>query len=230
MIAIIGAQDEEIRAIKSLFSSYQMEDLNGYSIYVGRLNNQSVLLAKSAIGGVACSVLMTLLFTRYPIDFVYNVGTAGSFSKAQTAPFDVVIAEKLAYYDADVTFFSPYRYGQMAGCPAFYKSDKVTIDKIRGMSWPFTLRYGTILSGDKFVEVKHDVLSIIDQYFTNDNILAFDMESTYFAQTCYIFHKPFLVIRIISDIIDQNKQKESYDKVLELSSHYYSLMLAKLIQ
>lgn len=229
MIAIIGAQDQEINAIRELMSNVSDKDLFGYQCYIGQINQQEVILAKSKVGGVACSVLMTLLLSNYPIRFVYNVGTAGSYQGANTKPYDIIVAEQLGYYDTDLTLFPRYQYGQMAECPRFFTSSLVGIDQIKAHDWPFNVKFGTILSGDKFVNPSQDVLAIIAKEFRNDNILALDMESTYFAQACYIFNKPFLVLRIVSDIIDSEEQRNSYETVLEVSSQYYAQILARII-
>lgn len=229
MIAIIGAQDEEIVGIKHLMKDQKEIDFFGYQCFLGNINQKAVLLAKSKVGSVACSVLMSLLFSHYPITFAFNVGTAGSYKKANITPFTFVVGEKLSYYDADLTFFKHYQYGQMAACPRFFESSTAMVAKIKQERWSFPLVYGTIVSGEKFVTSKQDVLAIIKQEFKDDHVVAMDMESTYFAQVCYLFQKPFLVLRIISDIVDDGNQAQSYASILQKSSEAYQEFLRKLI-
>ena len=45
----------------------------------------------------------------------------------------------------------------------------------------------------------------MDTYFKDDNVCAFDMESTALAQACYLLEVPFLAIRAISDVIGRKE-------------------------
>lgn len=230
MIAIIGAQYEEIKGIINLMETKVEKDFYGFQCFEGTIQQQPVIVAKSKVGSVACSVLMSLLFSHYPISFSINVGTAGSFKATKMKPGTVIVGEHLSYYDVDLTFFGHYEYGQMAACPRFFESTHHLVEQIRNKSWSFPLAFGTILSGEKFVTAQQDVLKIIDHEFENSQVYAIDMESTYFAQVCYLFNQPFLVVRVISDLVDGEQQAYNYEKVLEISSHYYRDIVLNLVQ
>ena len=52
----------------------------------------------------------TLLFEKYPIDYLINIGSAGVLDLKQNVG-DVVISNAITYHDVDVTAFN-YEYGQ----------------------------------------------------------------------------------------------------------------------
>ena len=76
---------------------------------------------------------------------------------------------------------------------------------------------GTILTGDKFFTDVKECNRIVNEHFKDDNVCAFDMESTALAQACYLLNVPFLAIRAISDVIDKKEDAEDryHDYVLE---------------
>ncbi|WP_251438417.1 5'-methylthioadenosine/S-adenosylhomocysteine nucleosidase, partial [Staphylococcus aureus] len=67
----------------------------------------------------------TLLISHYKVDIVINTGSAGGIGEG-LAIGDVVISDKLAYSDVDVTAFG-YEYGQMAQMPLYYEANDVLV-------------------------------------------------------------------------------------------------------
>ena len=86
-----------------------------------------------------------------------------------------------------------------------------------------------MLSGDKFVCDKHNPNEYIKSNFSDMNILTTDMESTALANTCYLLKIPFVVVRVVSDILESVGQKESYEEVLQVSSVIAKEVIHKLI-
>lgn len=229
MIAIIGAQKEELKAIKELLVDLKEVEINGYLCFLGKIKDKNVIVAKGGIGGVNTAILLTLLFSKYTITFAYNLGTCGSYKEASVNVGDVIIGDKLSFYDTDVTVFSHYRYGQMAGQPPFYESDYEKIKYLEEQDFNFKIIKGGILSGEKFLTKEHNIINTIHTRFSDLNIKGFEMESAYFGQVCHTFNIPFLVLRVVSDLIDSESQKTDYEKLLENSSKYYSKIIYQLI-
>ena len=89
---------------------------------------------------------------------------------------------------------------------------------------------GDMLSGDNFVTNQDDILDKITNKFIDKNVISVDMESTAVAQCCYIYKVPFVVLRTISDIINEKHQKDSYETVLQVSSKKIAVLLQKLME
>ena len=109
----------------------------------------------------------------------------------------MVIAEKLAYHDVDVTAFG-YEYGQMAQQPLYFETDKKFVSLIQeslsklDQNW----HLGLIVTGDSFV-AGEDKIATIKKHFPQ--VLAVEMEGAAIAQAAHAFNLPFLVIRAMSD-------------------------------
>jgi adenosylhomocysteine nucleosidase len=86
-----------------------------------------------------------------------------------------------------------------------------------------------MLSGDKFVCDKHNPNAYIQEHFDDLNILTTDMESTSLANACHLLDIPFVVVRVVSDILESVGQKESYEEVLKVSSLVAKEVINKLI-
>ncbi len=215
MIGIIGAQIEEIQAFLEKMIVKKEVELHNKIYYYGLLGSKEVVLTLCGIGKVAAANTTTILLDHFPIDWVVNVGTAGGI-KGKVSPKNVLIAYCLAYSDADLTFFEHYQYGQMAGCPRYFESDKALVNKFYEYDNSFVK--GTIISGDQFAYKAETINKTIDR-FVDGNIYAVDMESAAVAHVCYLMQKKFIVLRYISDIIGEVNQEENYEANLLLSSH-----------
>ena len=226
MKIIIGAQKEEIESIKDLFSEVEEKSYLTIKYLQGKINNQDCVLAQGGIGAASTVMLITLLKTRFDIEYIINVGTAGGVNNKGLKPKDVVISDNLAYYDADVSAFG-YKYGQMAGCPRAFKADEKLVNLIKTQNPTFIV--GDMLSGDKFVCDKHNPNEYIRTHFEDLNILTTDMESTSLANACYLLDIPFVVVRVVSDILESVGQKESYEEILKISSVVAKDVIHKLI-
>jgi len=226
MKIIIGAQKEEIESIKDLFSEVEEKSYLSIKYLQGKINNQDCVLAQGGIGAASTVMLITLLRTRFDIEYIINVGTAGGVNNKGLKPKDVVISDNLAYYDADVSAFG-YKYGQMAGCPRAFKADEKLVNLIKTQNPTFIV--GDMLSGDKFVCDKHNPNEYIRTHFEDLNILTTDMESTSLANACYLLDIPFVVVRVVSDILESVGQKESYEEILKISSVVAKDIIHKLI-
>ena len=183
-------------------------------------------MAQGGIGAASTVMLITLLKTQFDIEYIINVGTAGGVNNKGLKPKDVVISDNLAFYDADVSAFG-YKYGQMAGCPRSFKADENLINKILEIN-P-NIRKGDMLSGDKFIVDKHHPMEHITKNFSDLDILTVDMESCAVANACYLLKIPFVILRVVSDIIESHDQGKTYEEVLQISGQVAAEIINKLI-
>lgn len=214
MILIIGAQHEEVNAILKLFDNYTLKKIKQYDYYEGKIKGKDSVLVQGGIGAATSVMMITLFSTIYDIDYVVNVGTAGGVANKGLKTYDIVVSNSLAYYDADVTFFG-YKMGQMASCPRAFKADENLANKIKE-SYP-EVKVGDMLSGDKFITMKHNPNEYIKENFFDLNVLTTDMESCAVANVCYLLEIPFVVVRVVSDILGEENQGITYEEVLKES-------------
>ena len=115
-IGIICAMDEEIRILVENLENAEKHTRHGLVFHTGSIGRHEVVLVQSGIGKVIYSRVF------FDVDAIINTGSAGAVAQG-LAIGDVVVADKLAYHDVDVTAFG-YAYGQMAQQPLYFESSK----------------------------------------------------------------------------------------------------------
>ena len=84
----------------------------GNTYYTGTIGNTEVVLVQSGIGKVMSAMSVAVLADHFQVEAFINTGSAGALAEG-IAVGDVVIADKLAYHDVDVTAFG-YAYGPVS--------------------------------------------------------------------------------------------------------------------
>ena len=196
-IAIIAAMDEEIESIKKLMVDISVKEIYELQFIIGKINEKEVVLVKCGVGKVNAARTTQVLIDNFDIEYVINVGTAGSLND-NIEIGDLVIAEKLVQHDFDITGFG-HEKGYITNTGKYFYSDKDLIKKakviIEQMKEEFKQHVGTIATGDIFVQ-NMNVKNRIKEEFNADCV---EMEGAAIAQVCTLDKILFIVIRAISD-------------------------------
>ena len=157
------------------------------------------------------------------VDFIINVGVAGGLSN-NLKVLDIVVGKKLVQHDFDITAFD-HEKGFIPNCGVYLNSDDYLLNITKNILIEnVNIHKGVIASGDIFCTDKHMSEKIHNKF----NALCVDMEGASIAQTSFLAGVPFIVIRSISDI-PNNQNVMTYDKFLERSSKIVSLFLKEMI-
>ncbi len=219
-IGIIFAMIEELDAFKELITinnSYSIFDLK---FYEGRVNDIECVLVESGVGKVNAARTAQILIDNMDVEYIFNVGVAGGVD-ASLKVKDIVIGEKLVQHDFDITAFN-HEKGYIPNVGTFIDSDEYLI-KIAEKCLNGAKK-GIIASGDIFC-TEEAMSKKINYKF---NALCVEMEGASIAQVCYLSHIPFLVIRSISDV-PNNNNKITYEEFLESSSNKIAKGMLKII-
>jgi len=196
-IAIIAAMNEEVESIKSLMTDISIKEIFELQFITGKINKKDVVLVKCGVGKVNAARTTQILIDNFGIEYVMNVGTAGSLNE-KIEIGDIVIAQKLVQHDFDITA-GGHEKGYISGIGKYLYSDKTLIEKandtINQMNEKFNQFIGTIATGDIFVQ-ELGVKEKIQKEFNADCV---EMEGASIAQVCTLDNIPFIVIRAISD-------------------------------
>lgn len=209
-IGIIGAMEKEVANLIHELNDLTIINKQHLTFHLGKLKGCDVIIVASGIGKVATGMIIATMVNYFPgIDKIINVGVSGGvFGKVVAG--DVVIGDKYSYADVNIPSLS---FGQLPNMPQVYQADqemlKVALQK-DGLR-------GAILTGDKFFVDKNEVDTLLNSRLPFLDIYAFDMESTAFAQACYIYEIPFLAIRAISDVIGGENQEQEYYNCVEMA-------------
>lgn len=234
-IAVVGAMDSEINFLKNIMENNETglssSVINTFTFYFGKIYDNEIILVKSGVGRVNAAILITTLLSYFKgIDLVINTGVAGGMKGLNIG--DIVVANETVYGDVDIVLASDYEgqyvYGQMANCPRTFKANNDCLSKIALNL--LKCKLGTICTCDKFTSDYDKTSELINKYFSDLNILAFDMESCAFAQACYLFKTEFIAIRAISDVIGDSLQSQVYANSFVYASDKSSEFTLKLLE
>ncbi|MBT0726235.1 5'-methylthioadenosine/S-adenosylhomocysteine nucleosidase [Rosenbergiella australiborealis] len=225
-IGIIGAMEQEVTLLREKIEQRQTLSLAGCEIYTGKLQGVEVALLKSGIGKTSAALGTTLLLQLCKPDVVINTGSAGGLESSLKIG-DIVVSNEVRYHDADVTAFG-YVPGQMAGCPEAFTADESIIASVKACANDLALHTvtGLVVSGDAFI---NGAASLTRIRTTFPQAIAVEMEATAIGHVCHQFATPFVVVRSISDVADQESHL-SFDEFLTTAARQSSLLVEAIVK
>ena len=220
---IIAAMPEELVYLTQNLDKTQEIQVLGNTYYTGTVGNTEVVLVQSGIGKVMSAMSVAVLADHFQVEAIINTGSAGALAEG-IAVGDVVIADKLVYHDVDVTAFG-YAYGQMAGQPLYFESDKKFITRIQTILSQLeqTWHLGLIATGDSFIAGDDKIASIKSHF---PDVLAVEMEGAAIAQAAQALGLPFLVIRAMSDNANHEASISFDEFIIEAGRRSAQVLLA----
>ncbi|HWS29258.1 MAG TPA: 5'-methylthioadenosine/adenosylhomocysteine nucleosidase [Clostridia bacterium] len=197
-IGLIAAMECELQGIPALFEDVRQETHSPFTFTLGRLHGCEVVAVCSGIGLVNAALAAQALVSRYGVDCVINPGVAGALTKEWNV-CDVVVSDRAAYWDFDARQL-------MTGFP-FLKDAYFTADEALARLClahcghavePNRLVLGGVVSGQRFV----DDLETKERLQNDFNAACVEMEGAAVAHVCALTHTPFLILRSISDTLN----------------------------
>ena len=230
-IGIIGAMDCEVSALKQKLENLEEIKHGNLQINLGTFYGHKIVLVKSGIGKVNAALCTQYIIDKFNPDYIINTGIAGGIAENLKVG-EIVVGEKLVQYDFDVTAFG-YAKGYLctgieSDKPTYFNSDEGLMTKLERISdEKVKIHKGIIASGDSFIsdlERKKEIHNLF-------NATAVEMEGCAIAQTSNANNIPFVVIRAISDLADNNAT-ESYtfseDEIAKVSSSVVENLLKEI--
>ncbi len=201
-IGIIGAIDEEVRSLISLFECTSMVNVAGNNFYEGLLFGENCIIVKSGVGKVCASMTAQILISKFNVEKIIFTGLAGAINKSLKIG-DIVICKECIQYDLDASELG-FKIGQIPYTEHrfFVADNKMMQVALKTKIEDTKIVSGTILTGDLFLNHKTQI-----KYASLFNELKGDcleMEGAAVAQVCVLNDIPFCIIRIISDNADEN--------------------------
>ena len=219
-IGIIFAMEEELNAFKELITIKKEYNIFDLKFYECSINNIECILVESGVGKVNAARTTQILIDNINVEYIFNVGVAGGIDTSLKVG-DIIIGEKLVQHDFDITAFN-HEKGYIPNIGTFIESDEYLI----GLAETCLngAKKGVIASGDIFC-TEQRMSEKINKKF---NALCVEMEGASIAQVCYLSHIPFLVIRSISDV-PNNDNVITYEEFLNDSSKRIAEGMLKII-
>ena len=214
--------DEEIRTLVENLENAGKQTRHGLIFHTGSIGRHEVVLVQSGIGKVMSALAVGFLVDIFQVEAIINTGSAGAVSP-ELAIGDVVIADKLAYHDVDVTAFG-YAYGQMAQQPLYFESSKYFISELKKVLGD-SAHVGLITSSDSFISSPSTILEIKSHF---PDVLAVEMEGASIAQAATALGKPFVIIRAMSDTADHDANVKFDEFIIEAGQKSAQTLIALL--
>lgn len=207
-LGIICAMEEELRTLVENLDQASKITRHGYVFHTGAIGRHEVVLVQSGIGKVMSAMAVTLLVEVFSVDGIINTGSAGAVNH-ELKIGDVVVADRLAYHDVDVTAFG-YAFGQMAQQPLYFESSKYFVSELKkAIENPVV---GLITSSDSFISSDSRIAEIKNHF---PDVLAVEMEGASIAQAATALKKPFVIIRAMSDTASHDANVKFDEFIIE---------------
>jgi len=202
-IGIIGAMEEEVKALKEAMEIEEIHECARMTFCKGVLCGKDVVVVRSGIGKVNAGICAQILVDKFDVDMLINTGIAGSLN-AMIDIGDMVISIDAVHHDMDATVFGD-PVGQVPRMDVRYfpadmelaEKAKIANEKANPEIRTFT---GRVASGDQFVasaEVKSKIVDNFGAYCT-------EMEGAGIAHAAYLNGISYVIIRAISDKADNS--------------------------
>ncbi len=227
MIAIIGAMNEEVKAITDRMSEVKEEVINNVTFYRGLMSGKEVVVMLSGIGKVKAAISTCNLFTHYDVEAVVNIGTAGGLSDQQKT-LDVVVSTAVAPHDFDGPGNSGIFTKGMDQNPLAFSADSKLIELVtKIIDVNDRVFVGEIVSGDMFIYKNEQVEKITREF---PNALCAEMEAASVGEVCTHYNKPFVVIRSLSDVAVVEGSEMHFDEYVVLASERSAIWCQKFVE
>ena len=222
-IGIIFAMREELNEllkILELQKEYKIFDLTFYECIFKDIN---CILVESGIGKVNASRTTQILIDNMKVDYIFNIGVAGSVSN-DVKICDIVIGNRLVQHDFDLTPFN-HEKGHIPNVGKYVECDEYLLRIAKSIKIS-NCHTGVIASGDIFVQ-EMEMGKKINKKF---EALCVEMEGAAIAQVCYLSGIPFLVIRSISDSPNKDNNEITFEEFLNKSSKKVAKYMKKMLE
>lgn len=213
-VGIIFPMKEEIEALKKYLKIDKSFNIYELTFYESIVNNIKCILVQSGVGKVNAARTTQVLIDNIKVDYIINVGVAGGVKETLNI-LDIVIADKLIQHDFDISAFD-HEKGYIPNIGTYIETDKYLFNiakSILNENKDINCVPGTVVSGDIFLTDKNKSQEIKEQF----NATCIEMEAAAIAQVCYLCKIPFLILRSISDI-PNNNNTITYEKFLDKST------------
>lgn len=220
---ILGALDAEVALIRNKMTITSETPMFGTVFYEGTVGREQIVLVCCGVGKVNAAVCAAAVMNQFEADCIINIGIAGAMEHGLKI-LDVVISSEVGFHDQDEVMLKYYPKR------AFFPADSSlaslcerACQALPEMEGRF--RHGRIVSGDVFVNDAAVKQSINERYAP----ACVEMEGAAIGHAAYMYRKPYLVIRTMSDAAD-DAADTSYDNFIDEAAHTSASIVLKMLE
>lgn len=211
-IGIIGAMEEEVRALIDQLTNTQITNRAGLQFVQGSLREKAVVVVRCGIGKVNAALCTQILIDHFNVRAIINTGVAGGLAP-DIEIGDIVISTSSVHHDFDTTVFG-YQKGTIPRMTTSMFTSDITLRQLAVQAGEHVLgqsrvHQGLVASGDQFISSVDQKKQIV----ANFPGLCAEMEGAAIAHVAMVNDIPYVIIRAISDKAD-NSAPEDFDQFL----------------
>jgi adenosylhomocysteine nucleosidase len=224
-IAVICAMDWELAHLRQLLPQGAAEERHdGQLVFLGRLDDQPIVMAASGMGMVSAAAATQHVISEYSPRAVVNYGCAGAH-RLELLPGDIVVATRLVAYDniretpdGELHYRGMYylesgeqrRIDSLPVDGELLAIARVAAEEVAdghepwpaALGWPSDIAhrsprvaFGTVLSADRWNRSPTTIAGLVDRH----DSLCEDMEAAAIGLVCASRGVPFISIKDISN-------------------------------
>ena len=227
-VGIIGAMSVELELLKSkLEENPAVTKAGGMTFTEGKINGISVVLVQSGVGKVNAALCAQRLILKFGCTHIINTVIAGAMASGLKV-LDFVASTDAVYHDMDATGFG-YKKTEIpqmkcSDFPADGKMLEAARSAFKEFPAEHKLVFGRIATGDQFISDKEKKSAIQETC----SPACVEMEGAAVAHACWINEIPFVIIRCMSDMADDDGESIYSFNENEAASLSGSLVLSML--
>lgn len=227
-VGIIGAMSVELELLKSkLEENPAVTKAGGMTFTEGKIKGISVVLVQSGVGKVNAALCAQRLILKFGCTHIINTGIAGAMASGLKV-LDFVASTDAVYHDMDATGFG-YKKTEIpqmkcSDFPADGKMLEAARSAFKEFPAEHKLVFGRIATGDQFISDKEKKSAIQETC----SPACVEMEGAAVAHACWINEIPFVIIRCMSDMADDDGESIYSFNENEAASLSGSLVLSML--
>lgn len=215
-LGIIGAMDVELDLLRKDMVVERVDTIAQRVFYSGTIHGMHCICVKAGIGKVNATLTAEILIMKYGVDAVVFTGVAGGINP-QLDIGDIVISKRVIHHDYGQVVPNAFLPWDTVG----YGADSSLVDIAeraarRAKFEPIPKKLcketgrlprivtGRVVTGDQFI-ASEEKRRWIEETFHADCV---EMEGAAVAQVCAINDIPFVIIRCLSDLANEQADVE----------------------
>lgn len=218
-IGIVSALNSEIKKFEEIVDDLKEIRIKNHVFHKGKVGNSPIIFVEAGVGKVNAAITTQILIDNFNPDILINTGIAGGLDD-RLKHTDLIVANRLTYHDFEQRLLESYspnvRYFEVED--NYLKIAKNILKDEKYFE-------GLILTGDQFItdsNTKDEIKSRFDA-------LCIEMEGAAIAHTAFLNDIPFMVIRCISDLADDDGDND-YDNFEIIAAEKASDFTIKFIE
>ncbi len=236
-IGIMGAMDMELAFIKKDMQIEVTEAIAQRIFDIGTISGMECICVKAGIGKVNAALTAEILIANYNVDAIIFTGVAGGINPLLGIG-DIVVSEKVVHHDFGQVTPDEFIPWDTLGYRANEFLISISVDAINNIKFDMVskeidkdgprvlrARLGIIATGDQFI-ASEEKRQWLEKIIHADCV---EMEGAAVAQVCEINRVPFVIIRSMSDLANEDADVD-FKAFAPYAAKNSSLIVKKIIE